>query len=222
MTDYRSFRLNKINEPEFKHLKYLLFWPIYLASFGILERVWVHDYYHPVHCMLDDVIPFCEIFVIPYFLWFAELLFIQLYTLLFDTEEFRRFIRFLIIAFMGTIFIYMIYPTCQELRPEELPRQNMLTAVVSWLYGFDTSTNVCPSLHVIGALAVLASVWNAKGLDKIWIRAGFVILTVLISLSTVFLKQHSAVDVMAALPVSAAAYLIAYRIVPALKIIKQH
>ena len=211
MTDYSKLRPGNINTPEYRHLRYLLFWPVYLASFAILERVWIHPYYHPVHCALDDMIPFCEYFLIPYLLWFAELFFIQLYTLLFDTDEFKRFIRFLIAAFMGTIVIYMIYPTCQEMRVTDFPRENIFTDIVRWLYGFDTNTNVCPSLHVIGAIAAAVSVWHAKGLDKTWIRAAVIILTVLISLSTVFLKQHSFVDVMAALPMSCIGYLYAYR-----------
>lgn len=212
MTDYRGFRLNKINDAEFSHLKYLLFWPIYLASFAFLERVWVNRNYHPVHCVLDDMIPFCEYFLIPYVLWFVELLLMQLYTLLYDTEEFKHFLRFLIISFMGTIAIYMIYPTCQEMRVTEFPRDNFLTAVVKALYSFDTDTNVCPSLHVIGAVAVMISVWHAKGLDKAWIRIAAAIITVLISLSTVFLKQHSAMDVLMAMPVCLAAYYAVYRI----------
>ena len=86
----------------------------------------------------------------------------------------------------------------------------MLTDIVKALYSFDTNTNVCPSLHVIGAIAVLISVWHAKGLNRIWIKALFIILTVLISLSTVFLKQHSFVDVIAALPVCLIAYIAVY------------
>ena len=210
MVDYSNFRLDKINTPEYRHLKYLLFWPVYLASFAILERVWIHPYYHPVHCAIDDIIPFCEYFLIPYCLWFLEFVFIQAYTLLFDVEEFNIYILFLIVGFMGTIHIYMIYPTCQELRVTEFPRDNVLTDIVKALYEFDTNTNVCPSLHVIGAMAALISSWHAKGLDKAWIRLTFIALTVLISLSTVFLKQHSFVDVVAALPVCLIAYLAVY------------
>ena len=106
----------------------------------------------------------------------------------------------------------MIYPTCQEMRVTEFPRDNFLTAVVKALYSFDTDTNVCPSLHVIGAVAVMISVWHAKGLDNAWIRIAAAIITVLISLSTVFLKQHSAMDVLMAMPVCLAAYYAAYRI----------
>jgi len=59
---------------------------------------------------------------------------------------------------------------------------------------------------------VMISAWHAKGMDKAWIRIAAVIITVLISLSTVFLKQHSAVDVLMAIPVCMAAYYAAYGI----------
>ena len=33
IVDYRGFRFRKLNTPEFSHLKYLLFWPIYRCDF---------------------------------------------------------------------------------------------------------------------------------------------------------------------------------------------
>ena len=212
VTDYSKFRLHKINEPEFRHLKYLLFWPVYLFTFIALERLFVKSYYHPVHCVLDDMIPFCEFFLIPYFLWFFGFVFITLYTLLYDIEEFKRFMRFLCISFMGTLVFYMICPTCQELRVPEFTRDNILTRIVSWLYSFDTNTNVCPSLHVIGALGMCFSAWHARGLEHPAIKVLAFVLAVLISLSTVFLKQHSIIDVITAVPVSLLVYWIVYRL----------
>ena len=49
--------------------------------------------------------------------------------------------------------------------------------------------------------------FRAKG----W-RLGFLTMAVLISLSTVFLKQHSVLDVLAGLAVCAAAYPLIYRV----------
>jgi len=69
-------------------------------------------------------------------------------------------------------------------------------------YDFDTSTNVCPSLHVMGAMAVyFASRDIPRFKSSAW-SGFFIISTVLICLSTVFLKQHSIVDVFAALPIA--------------------
>ncbi|MDO4961057.1 MAG: phosphatase PAP2 family protein [Eubacteriales bacterium] len=201
----------KQDTKKYRHLKYLMFWPVYLMSFAVLERVFVHDYYHPVHCFIDDLIPFCEYFLIPYCLWFVELLAIQLYTLLYDIDEFKNFIKYLTISFMGTLLIYIIYPTCQEMRVEEYARSNIFTYLVQLIYSVDTNTNVCPSLHVIGAVAVMISTFRAKGLNKPLIRVGIAVLTILISMSTVFLKQHSFVDVICAIPVCLITYMIIYR-----------
>lgn len=49
------------------------------------------------HCALDDVIPFCEYFLIPYLFWFAFLVGMHLYTLLYDTETLRRMMRYIIL-----------------------------------------------------------------------------------------------------------------------------
>ena len=65
-------------------------------------------------------------------------------------------------------------------------------------YAFDTNTNVCPSIHVIGAVACLAAGWHSRRFGTPLWRAVFTVITVLICLSTVFLKQHSAPDVFAA------------------------
>ena len=51
----------------------------------------------------------------------------------------------------------------------------------------------------------------AQSLWSFW-RLGFLTMAVLISLSTVFLKQHSVLDVLAGLAVCAAAYPLIYRV----------
>ena len=65
MTDYRKFRLSKRNDPEFSHLKLLLFWPIYGLVFFALERLHHLDY-HTIYTPLDDLVPFCEFFLFAY------------------------------------------------------------------------------------------------------------------------------------------------------------
>ena len=59
MTDYRQFRLSKLNDPTFSHLKLLLYWPIYGLVFLTLER-FLHLDYHTIYTPLDDLVPFCE------------------------------------------------------------------------------------------------------------------------------------------------------------------
>lgn len=209
IVDYRKFRPGKLNTPEFEHLKYLLFWPVYGLMFLTVERLWIRDSYTPIHCALDDAIPFCEVFLIPYLFWFVYLGGFLLYSLLFDTEAFKRMMKFVMVSYTAAILIYILFPNCQELRPAAFERDNAFTRFVAGFYRFDTNTNVCPSIHVIGSLAVLYASWNSRHFHSAGWRAVFGVLAVLISVSTVFLKQHSVLDLLAALPVCALALYIA-------------
>ena len=210
MIDYRKFRLSKLNTAEYRHLYFLIFWVLYGIVFTLLERVPGRTY-NPVYIPLDDKIPFCEYFLIPYLLWFVLLFGIHIYTLLFDIKLFKQLMWFIMITYSATAFIYIIYPTMQELRPMYFARDNVLTRFVQWFYKFDTNTNVCPSLHVVGAMAVLFAGWRSEHFKKPGIRAVLVIITVLIVLSTVFLKQHSVIDIIAGLALSVIAYPIAFK-----------
>lgn len=210
IVDYRHFRFGKLNTPEFAHLKYLLFWPIFGLMFLTVERLWIRDYYIPIHCPLDDMIPFCEYFLIPYLFWFVFLIGIHLYTLFFDTESFKKVMKFIIVSYSLAMLIYILFPNCQELRPLTFERDNIFTRFLSEFYQFDTNTNVFPSLHVIGSAAVMVSAWNSKHFHTPGWRIVFGVTAVLISVSTVFLKQHSVLDVFAAVPICILAYCVAY------------
>ena len=209
MVDYRKLRPSNITSPEFRHLLLLLYWPIYGLTFLILERGLTLNY-HPVETALDAKIPFCEYFIPAYYFWFVFLIGIHFYTAFFDVPAFKKMMYFIMITYTITSVIYIIYPTKQELRPTEFASDNIFVTIAKGLYGFDTNTNVCPSLHVIGSFAVLFTSWHCKLFRTFWWQLGFLAATVLICLSTVFLKQHSVIDIWTALAVCAVAYPFAY------------
>lgn len=208
--DYRQFRLSKINEPEYRHLWWLLFWPIFGLRYLILEHFVPVSYYTPIYAPLDDRIPFQEWFLIPYVLWYVCLVGMQLYTILYDVRSFKNYMKFLSISMTISTVTFIVYPSCQNLRPEVLPRDNLLTRIVQMIYAIDTNTNVFPSEHAIGAMVVLLSSLHTKGLCSPLKTTVLTILTILICMSTVFLKQHSVLDVIAAVPVTLVAYWICY------------
>lgn len=210
MTDYRNFRFNKLRTKEFSHILLLLYWPIYGLLFLWVERFANFDYNY-IYCFLDDLIPFCEYFIIPYYFWFVYLIGMLVYTFFFDTECFRKFMIYIILTYTTAILIYIIYPNAQNLRPENIERDNIFTRVVGYLYGFDTNTNVCPSIHVLGSMAVFFAAINTERIKSFWIKALFLALTVLISISTVFLKQHSVIDILVAVPIGILFYFPAFR-----------
>ena len=210
IVDYRNFRFSKLNTPEFSHLKLLIFWPVFGLMFLIIEQLWIRDSYFPIYCACDDLIPFCEYFLIPYLFWFVYLIGMLVYTLLWDVESFKKLMKFIIISYSTAMLIYILFPNCQELRPLVFERDNVFTRFLAGFYQFDTNTNVCPSIHVIGSVAVLICAWHSKHFSSKGWRIAFTATAVLISISTVFLKQHSILDVLAAIPVCFLAYYAVY------------
>lgn len=208
MTDYRRLRLNNLNSPEFRHLYLLLYWPFLGILFYMAERVVSRRVFHVMWCPLDDLIPLCEWFMIPYMFWFVFLVGMHLYLLLTDTPAFRRMMHFIIFTYSAALLVFLFYPTVQHLRPREFPRDNFLTQFIADFYRFDTNTNVCPSLHCVGSMAVVFASWDTEKLRRF--RPAITVTGLLISISTVFVKQHSILDVFWGMVLSLAAYRAVY------------
>lgn len=194
-----------------KQLWMLAYWPVYGALFFALERLRRPAQYHVMHTEVDDWIPFCEGFVIPYVFWFLFLIGIHCYTAKHDAAAFKRLMAFVAISHTCALAIFFLFPTCQHLRPLAFERQNLLTRITAFFYRIDTSTNVCPSLHVVGSMAVWYAARDAGLFSRRGRRMFFSAATVLICLSTVFLKQHSVLDVAAGLLLSDLVYRLVYR-----------
>ena len=199
VVDYRQFRLSKINDPQFSHLKLLLGWVGYFVLYALTENLIPVEKCYIMHSKLDDMIPFCEVFVVPYVFWYALVFGSLLYFMLYNVDSFKKLSTFIIITQVIAMAIYIVFPNMQDLRPAEFARDNVFTQLVGFLYSFDTNTNVCPSLHVGYSLG-LASVW-LKEKDAKWGWKVFVVIAViLICLSTAFIKQHSVIDAFVAIP----------------------
>ncbi len=208
--DYRLLRPKNVLSADFSHILLLLFWPVHGVVFGLLEQVRQVDSYYPMYCRLDDLIPFNEWFVIPYIYWFVYLMGMLVYTFFRDVPVFRQMMRFVILTYSASLVIFFIFPNCQELRPESFQRDNIFTRFMADFYEFDTNTNVFPSLHVVGSMAALFASWKTRGLNTPLWRTLSLISAVMICLSTVFLKQHSVLDIFGGLLVSALGYFLCF------------
>ena len=204
MIDYRGFRFSRIREPRFSHLLLLVGWIVYFALYFLTENLIPAEACHLVHSRLDDIIPFREEFVIVYCFWYLLVFGSLLYYLLYDRERFVRLQVYIMFTQAAAMIVYILWPSIQDLRPTVFPRENFFTWVMSLIYAFDTPTGVCPSLHVAYSMGI-ASTWlgdrYASRRFKVFVTAAAVV----ISLSTMFVKQHSAVDVIAAVGLGLAA-----------------
>lgn len=211
VVDYKNFRLSKINTPEYSHLKLLLGWVGYFVLYFLTENLIPVEKCHIIHCRIDDIIPFCEWFLIPYTFWYLLIVISLLYFALYDVDSFKKLQTYIIITQIVAMAVYIIYPSCQNLRPQEFANENFLTDIIGFIYAFDTNTGVCPSLHCAYSIGI-ASVWvKSKNVSVLW-KIFVVISVVLICLSTTFIKQHSAVDFFAAIPVCLLAEILVFKV----------
>lgn len=209
VVDYRTFRISKIREPEFRHLLYLLGWVGYFILYFLTENLIPRENCFPVHCWLDDVVPFCEYFAIPYVGWYVLIVVSLLYFALYHPDYFKSLMKFIIVTQITAMAIYIIFPNRQDLRPLVFARDNLFTDIMGLLYRLDTSTNVCPSLHVAYSIGI-ASTWlkepSASGRCKVFVA----VFSFLVCISVAFVKQHSVVDIFAAIPICILAEWVAF------------
>ncbi len=209
---------------KYKHAIIILYFPIYMVWFILLEQR--NDVkFKEVHCIVDDWIPFCEVFIIPYLLWFVYVA-VSLIFLFFQTKYIDDFYRCATILVMGmttSLIIYTFFPNAQNMRPTIFERENIFTKIISIVYAADTDTNVCPSIHVYNSIAIHIAIAHSRYFqDKRWIKNSSLILCILICLSTLFLKQHSFVDLVCAVALYIFYYIIIYRPIPVQYLEQQH
>ena len=200
MVDYRQFRLKRINEPQFAHVKLWLTWLLYFALYFLTENLIPAEKCHVMHCFLDDLIPFNEYFLIFYTGWYLLVAGSLLYYFFYDVGRFRELDLYIFITQMVAMACYIFFPSRQDLRPEVFPRENLFTWVMGLIYTFDTNTGVCPSLHVAYSLAIVSVMLKDTYLKKTT-KVLVTVFSILVCLSTAFVKQHSTLDILAAIPV---------------------
>lgn len=183
---------------------------VYLVWFFLLES---HvTTYRIIHTSIDDKIPFCEFFVIPYYTWFAYVALVVVFMAFTDLEEYKKTVVFLLTGMTIFLIISTLWPNGQNLRPLVMPRDNFCSRLVQKIYSADTPTNLWPSIHVYNSIGTHIGVChNRFNKNKRWIKNCSLVLCVLICLSTMFIKQHSLFDVSTALLMALLMAIIVYR-----------
>lgn len=192
-------------------LPLIIYGMIYLMWFRHLEKT-VTSHYRIIHVALDDHIPFCEVFVVPYLLWFVYVASVVLYCFFKDKDDYFRTCTFLFTGMTVFLLVSTFWPNGHHLRPYTMPRDNIFTQLVAMLYKADTPTNLWPSIHVYNSIgAHLAVMHNQKLAEKKSVRIGSFVLCISIILSTVFIKQHSMFDVLTAFIMAGIMYAVVYQ-----------
>ena len=198
-----------------RHLIPIAVWfVIYMGLFGFLEIVPPKDV-HLIHCALDDRIPNMAIFIYPYVSWFPYIVVCAVLAIKnLDDRQFKKAVLVLTTGMNIFLFISYVWPTGLDFRESIVYDLHTLSGnLLKFVQTVDTPKSVFPSMHVYVTLVLQYTLEMQKKLVPAWgIWVGRV-LALLIVLSTMFTKQHSAVDVTAAIVMFAVLALAAEKLV---------
>lgn len=148
---------------------------------------------------MDKLIPFVPIFVVPYLFWFAYIAWGFVYFGFKSKDDFYKLSIFIYTSTAIACIIYALFPHGQTLRPNLAGENGFFVNIIKYIYLTDTPTNCLPSMHVLNSLAVNSTIRHSKIFENnVWVRSTSEIITILVCLSTVLIKQHSYMDVLAA------------------------
>jgi len=154
-------------------------------------------HFYDISLAIDDQIPLVPAFVFAYVLYYAWLL---LPLALRERARFYHAVAAFAVLQVSAILMFVLVPT-QMARPAVVGG-GLSRDLVRWLYRADQGCNLVPSLHVAHSALVALLFWHARSRWLPWVLGG----TLLISLSTVLIKQHYVADIPAGLLFSVAAF----------------
>lgn len=173
---------------------------IYLVSFFLIDK-WPNRDYYIIHSKIDDIIPLYKPAILIYCSWFLML--VLPFIFLLKKKAYNDLWNIAVPMFSAmfiSLIIYIFWPTALEIRPEYLSGNDVFTYLLKQIEAIDAPNNVCPSIHVSTSMIIdyqFSKSINMQDDSKRLSRIGFRILNISICISTMLVKQHSIIDVLA-------------------------
>lgn len=154
----------------------------------------------------DYSIPFIPKFIYIYIFWYLLIFIVPIILYIKDKFTYYKYFTTYIICIILSDLIFIIYPTT-IIRPT-IASTNITETIINLVYQLDTPVlNCLPSLHcLVSFLFIYCSINNNK--IKIITRIIFILSSLLIILSTLFVKQHVIIDIVSAFIISLPIWLI--------------
>lgn len=206
---------------EHSHGWILSYFFVYCIWFFILENL--NRDFHPIRCAIDDHVPTLVIFVIPYLLWFVYVAATVLIFFFTDKTDFYQCTAILFIGMTIGLIVFTVYPSEFDRGPSPADK-NIFAVLVNLIHRIDSNTNVFPSIHCFNSIACTIAYIKSRTFRtteqtsekrrrlNFSVKCASTILTILICLSTMFIKQHSFLDFVGSVVLSTFMYLLVYKV----------
>ena len=148
---------------------------------------------HMIGNSIDDKIQFNSLFIIFYYSWYILIFYLPYYFYKRDKNQLAKYLACYVISLFVSCIIFVIYPT-QVLRPT-IDNSNIFNILTNLVYFVDNPPINCfPSMHCAISMLITLSIFTTKKSSK-KMKCLILILSILIMLSTVFVKQHVVIDI---------------------------
>ncbi len=156
--------------------------------------------------MIDTKIPFIIYFIIPYTLWYFLIFIIPYIFYIKNKQTFIKYtLSFLIMSLISNI-IFIVFPTTIA-RPV-IENKGFFNIITNIVYGIDNpATNCFPSLHCATSFIWILYSITMKELKK-YQKILIIIMSLLIIVGTLFIKQHVFIDAIGGIVLSIIVFLI--------------
>jgi membrane-associated phospholipid phosphatase len=143
---------------------------------------------------LDLVIPFVRFFVVPYSIWIFYIYICLIYFFIKDIKVYYRTLLIYSICVIICCFIYSVFQTTVP-RPF-LTEDDIFTRITLFVYNRDLPFNCFPSIHCFSCYLVIKSLYKSHFRNRLN-QTLIYSMSTLIMVSTLFVKQHVILDVIA-------------------------
>lgn len=142
---------------------------------------------------IDDKIPFVEFFIIPYMCWYVFIIGTMIYLCINDR---KTYYKTLLCINLGLIICYIVYFVFQTTVPRPpVTGNDIASKITAYVYSTDGPYNCFPSIHVLTSYLMVRAIVASKSRNIKNISI-VVICSVVIILSTLFVKQHVIADIL--------------------------
>ncbi len=193
--------------PVYARLPLIIVALMHCGSYFFTKLVTTDFYHYDLSVALDDVLPFCSFFIVFYIGAYIQWVLSLTYHARQSREICYKLSAGYIISGILCIVFFLAMPT-EIVRPE-ITENTVFGFLTKAIYYFDTpAVNLFPSMHCLASWVCFRTALWIRPIKKLYV-AFQLVFTLLVFLSTVFLKQHFAVDILGGILVGEIGLLVA-------------
>lgn len=180
-----------------------------LITYFFTPVITKHLHHYDFSLPIDSMIPLVPVFILPYFLAYVQWIVGYVMLARVSKEHCYTVMVAEMFAKLMICICFIVIPTTMY-RPDCVGT-DIFSRMVAFLYRMDGPINIFPSIHCLESYFCFRFIINQKTVGPVY-KTVMGISTVLIFLSTVFLRQHVVVDAVGAIVVAEVGYIISKKI----------